>query len=649
MSTTERSASGETASMTTVHPLDSLTAKEISYAVEILREERDLNDKCRFAGVMLNEPPKEQILSFEPGEDFEREAAIVMVDGYEGKGYEGVISLSQSKVISWEQIPGEVQPPIVLEEFDECEEACKNNPEFQAALAKRGITDMDLVVVDPWSAGSYGDEEGRRLSRALTWVRLDPEDNSYAHPVDNLITIVDLNKMEVVKVEDHGVVPVPQERGNYSPEAVGEMRQDLKPLEITQPDGNSFEVNGHEIRWQKWRFRIGFTPREGLVLYTVNYNDGGRERPILYRASLSEMVVPYGDPRPVHWRKNAFDAGEYNVGALANSLELGCDCLGEIRYFDGIVSDGKGNPLTIKNAVCLHEEDYGTLWKHFDMRTEDTEVRRSRRLALSFFATVANYEYGFFWYFYQDGNIEFEGKLTGIVSTGALPPGEKTRHGQLLNNDGLYAPIHQHFFNFRLDMDVDGQKNSVYEVNTEAVPSGEENPYGNAYYAKATPLNTESDGKRTVDSLSARYWRITNESSKNQLGEPVAYKLVPKTNVLPFAQPDAQVNKRAGFASKHFWVTPYEPSERHAAGAYPNQNPGGDGLVKWSEQNRSVEDEDIVIWYTLGAHHPVRLEDWPVMPMEYAGFMLKPEGFFDRNPALDVPRSNKNDHCGHKD
>lgn len=613
-----------------------------------MRKEWELSDKCRFAGVVLNEPSKEQVLSFNPGDDFEREAAIVMIDGNKEKAYEAVVSLDREEIGSWEEVPEEVQPPIVLEEFDECEQACKENPEFQEALARRGITDMDLVVVVPWSAGSYGDEEGRRLSRALTWVRLDPEDNPYAHPVDNLVTVVDLNKMEVVRVEDSGVVPVPQEKGNYTPEAAGE-RKDLKPLEITQPEGTSFEVAGHEVRWQKWRLRIGFTPREGLVLYTVSYNDDGKERPILYRAALSEMIVPYGDPRPVHWRKNAFDAGEYNVGALANSLELGCDCLGEIRYFDGVVSDGKGNPLTIKNAVCMHEEDYGLLWKHFDHRAEEAEVRRSRRLVISFIATVDNYDYGFFWYFYQDGTIEFESKLTGIISTGALPPGEDTRHGQRVNNDGLYGPIHQHFFNFRLDMDVDGQKNSVYEVNTEAVPPGDENPHGNAFYAKATLLETEADGGREVNMQSSRYWRIVNESSKNRVGESVAYKLMPKsTNVLPFAQEDSQLRKRAGFATKHFWVTPYEPSERHAGGAYPNQSSGDDGLVNWTEQNRSVKEEDVVIWYTLGAHHPVRLEDWPMTQAEYSGFMLKPEGFFDRTPSLDVPRPGKNGHCGHE-
>jgi primary-amine oxidase len=158
------------------HPLTPLDEQEISAAVEIFKREHNLGEKIRFAGVVLHEPPKEQVLAFKPGDDFERDAHVAMVNSAEEATYEAVISLSEGKVKSWEHIP-DVQPPIVLEEADECEKACKENPEFQEALRKRGIMDMDLVVVDAWSAGSYGDEEGRRLSRALTWVRLDPEDN----------------------------------------------------------------------------------------------------------------------------------------------------------------------------------------------------------------------------------------------------------------------------------------------------------------------------------------------------------------------------------------------------------------------------------------------------------------------------------------
>jgi primary-amine oxidase len=473
------------------HPLAPLTLEEVREAVGIVHEERDLGPRHRFAGLTLNEPPKEEVLAFEDGDAFEREAFAVILDGNDGSTYEAVISLTRGAITSWTQVPN-VQPPIVLEEFDECEAACKESSEFQESLRKRGIEDMDRVLVDPWSAGSYGDEEGRRLSRALTWVYVEGDHNAYAHPVDNLVTIVDLNEMEVVRVEDHGVVPIPQESGAYEPNGRS-TRAGLKPLEITQPDGPSFEIEGHEIRWQKWSFRIGFTPREGLVLYTVGYEDGGRVRPVLYRASLSEMVVPYGDPRPGQWRKNAFDAGEYNVGALANSLELGCDCLGEIRYFDAVMVNGAGDPVEIKNAVCLHEEDAGLGWKHYDMRADTAEVRRSRRLVVSFIATVANYEYGFYWNFYQDGTIEFDGKLTGIVSTGAVGPDVKPAHGQLLNKDGLYGPIHQHFMNFRLDLDVDGRENRLYEVHTEAVPPGDANPHGNAYLSRSTLLERESE------------------------------------------------------------------------------------------------------------------------------------------------------------
>lgn len=629
------------------HPLEPLTAAELSTAVDILRRERSLGQGCRFVSATLHEPPKDHVLAFSPGGPFQREVFFVLFDRADGMTYEAVVSLSEGRVSRWRAVPG-VQPQVMVEEFFECERIVKESPEVQDALRKRGITEFDGVIVDPWSAGNYGDEEEGRLLRALAWVKMaGPDDNGYAHPVENLVVYVDMNARQVVRVEDYGVVPVPAKPGNYTPEEVGELRADLKPVEITQPDGVSFEVDGHEVRWQKWRFRIGFTPREGLVLHTLGYEDKGRVRPILYRASLSEMVVPYGDPTPVHSRKNAFDAGEYNVGMLANSLELGCDCLGEIRYFDAVMVDNEGGPFVIKRAVCMHEEDFGLLWKHMDFRTERTEVRRSRRLVISFIATVGNYEYGFYWYLYQDGTIEFQVKLTGVVSTGAVKPGEKPSHGQLLNSDGLYAPIHQHFFNVRLDMDVDGTRNSVYEVHTEAEPPGPGNPLGNAYRTVTTLLPRESEAQRIIDPLSARYWKVINPSATNAVGEPVAYRLVPHANVLPFAQPDAGVLKRAAFITKHLWVTPCAPGEMYAAGDYPNQHPGGAGLAEWTRADRSVDDTDVVVWYTFGSHHAARLEDWPVMPVQYAGFTLQPFGFFDENPALDVPPPASNGHCEH--
>lgn len=226
--------------------------------------------------------------------------------------------------------------------------------------------------------------------------------------------------MEVLAVEDHGEVPLPPLTGYYTADSVGPLRTDLKPLEIVQPEGPSYSVSGNRVDWQRWSFRVSFTAREGLVLHQVSYRDQGRERPVLYRAALSEMVVPYGDPGPVHNRKNAFDVGEYGVGRLANSLSLGCDCLGTIRYFDVDQVTAAGKVMTMPRVICLHEEDAGTLWKHTDWRSEHCEVRRSRRLVISFFATVGNYDYGFYWHFYKDGSMDVEIKLTGCLSVGAI-------------------------------------------------------------------------------------------------------------------------------------------------------------------------------------------------------------------------------------
>jgi primary-amine oxidase len=618
------------------HPLDSLDAAEMRQTAAILRGAGKVGEGVKVIAFTLHEPTREALRAFAAGQALEREVLAILLDGRSGETEEVVVSLTRGRVASARRLRG-VQPPIVFGELRAVEQAVKDDSRWQAAMRRRGITDFGLCMVDLWSAGNFGtDAPAQRLSRALTWVRSHPADNGYAHPVDGVVTIVDLNALTVVTVEDHRLVPVPAGDGNYTPDAVGALRTDVKPLEIRQPDGPGFTVDGHEVRWQRWRFRIGFNYREGLILHTIGYEDGGRERPVLHRAALSDMVVPYGDPRPGYFHRNAFDAGEYGIGSSANSLALGCDCLGEIRYLDAVVADMRGEPEIIQNAVCLHEEDAGILWKHTDSRRGAVEVRRSRRLVVSFIATVGNYEYGFYWQFYQDGALELVVKMTGIISNGALDGGAVPPWGEVVA-PGVYGPIHQHFFNVRLDPAVDGPRNSVYEVDTVADPPGPENPHGNAFRTRATLLARESEAQRTVEPRAARFWRIVNPSSPNRLGGRAGYRLMPGENVPPFAAPDASVSRRAGFMTRHLWVTRYDPAERYAAGEYPNQHPGGAGLPAYAAADRPLEDAELVVWYTFGAHHVVRPEDWPVMPVVSLGFMLKPDGFFDRSPALDVP------------
>lgn len=627
--------------LTHIHPLEPLSAGEVRQAVAILQNSGHVNSTTRFVSVSLKEPPKACIYGDIQTDQIDRDAFAVLFDNATNACHEAVVSLKENRLVSWKHIPG-VQPTMTADEQVECEQAVLASPEFKAALKRQfGTDDTSLVMVDIWSAGNYGapEESTRRMARPLCFMRADPTDNGYARPIEGIRPVVDLNEMRVIRVEEYGHWPLPPLPGNYASSRVPEKRPGIKPLEITQPEGPSFQVEGRVVRWQNWSLVVGFNAREGLTLHDIRYNDGGKERSILYRASLTEMVVPYGDPSATQFRKNAFDVGEYGMGMCANSLELGCDCLGLIHYFDADLTTSRGEPLTIKNAICMHEEDYGILWKHTDRRLPETpEVRRSRRLVISSVSTVENYEYGFFWHLYQDGNIQLELKLTGILSLGTLQPGETSKYGAMIAPQ-LYAPVHQHFFNVRLDFAVDGTNNSVQRVDVVQDEPGPANPNGNAFSAQATTLKTEKEARDHLNLQTARTWKVVNPNVRNALGSPVGYKFMPMDNSFPMAQPSAWWRKRAGFVDYHVWVTPFDETEQFAAGDYPNQSQGGDGLTKWTEQDRPIENTDLVFWYTFGHTHIPRPEDYPVMPTAYIGFLLKPNGFFTMNPANDVPPS----------
>ncbi|MEO1063804.1 MAG: primary-amine oxidase [Actinomycetota bacterium] len=633
--------SDTTLERTATHPLDRLSEDETRAGVALVKADERFGERMRFGSVNLHLPAKETVLGFTPGDAIDRAVDVILLDGGDGSTHEVTASITAGEVTSWERIEG-VQPSVIIDEFFESEAAIQGDPDFQAAMAKRGITDMDLVTIDPWSAGNYGDpvESDHRIIRGLVWVHDQPGDNQYARPVDGLTVLYDLTEGRILRIDDERVLPVPGESGDWARQFTGEPRNSIKPLEITQPEGPSFTVDGDHLSWQKWDLRIGWSTREGLVLNTITYTDGDEVRPVIYRASLAEMTVPYGDPSVTQARKNAFDVGEYGLGMLANSLVLGCDCLGEIHYLDTHFTDASGEVISLPQSICIHEEDAGISWKHTDFRTETVEVRRLRRLVVSFIATVGNYEYGIYWYLYQDGRIENEIKLTGILSTGGLDTGETTRYGTELG-DHLYGPNHQHFFCTRLDMWIDGTANSVVEVDTHAAPS-DENPWGNAFHGVQTVLETEQAAQRLVDPLVARYWKVISTERTNKMGTPTGYKLMAGENCLPLATDESSIKQRAGYMWKHLWVTPYAPDERWPAGAYPNQHAGGDGLPAYTAGDRDVADTDVVVWYVMGHNHLPSLEDWPVMPVASIGFTLKPTGFFDQSPAMDLPPS---DHC----
>ena len=624
--------------MTNSHPLDPLSADEIRQAAAILRRDRTISDTWRFASIELKEPAKDTLAAGPPGA---REAIVVCWDRADGLAHRAIVSLTGDKVTTWEDLPGQ-QPNMTADEWHECDEMLRAHPELTQALARRGITDMSLVLTDMWAYGAalvperYKD---RRIGWSDVWYRGSELGNPYAHHVTGLHPVVDLNTMTLLELED-------SDPGDRSPDVMGEYLPSLLPmrlrevtrLEITQPEGVGYTLDGHLLNWQNWQLRLGFNHREGLVLHQVGFRDGNRLRPVAHRLSFAEMVVPYRDASPDHYRRTAFDIGEWGLGFMTTSLSLGCDCLGEITYLDAVVHDSRAEPRTIPNAICIHEEDSGIGWKHVDERA-GAEVRRARRLVVSFHVTVANYEYLVYWRFYQDGNIECEVRATGVLVTShASAPGTRPQNGTLVDLD-TYAPFHQHFIVARLDLDVDGAANTVYATDSVPAPAGGEDPYGLGLTVRSTPLRTEAEGKQDYDWGTQRGWKVVNDNVPNGLGTPVGYKLVPSAAFPPLLDPASPAYQRAEVIGHTLWVTPYREDERWPCGDFPVQSEHDSGLAVWTRADRSIENTDVVLWYVFGIHHITRPEDWPVMPSDIVSFWLKPFGFFDRNPALDVPPS----------
>lgn len=638
------------------HPLDSLSTEEFRQTAEILRRGGLVGDGWRFTSIELKEPEKSWVKAWRPGDPVPRTSFAVLLDRAENKTYEATVDLTGEKVVSFEHIPG-VQPNFTVDEFYEIDEAMRKHPDVIAALADRGFTDMSLILIDTWAYAKALMPASVELARAVLrrtekypnrrlgwcdlWARATPEGNPYGHPVSGLQLVVDMNTHELLEIDNDHSYGQPETDCEYVPSVRGiEPRTDVKPLHITQPDGPSFTLDGSELKWLNWTCRLGFNYREGPVIYQLTFDDNGTKRDVAYRMSLAEMVVPYRDPSFDHFRRTAFDIGEWGLGVMTTSLELGCDCLGEIVYVDATLANTRGEPYTIKNAICLHEEDNAVLWKHVDYK-HGAEVRRQRRMVISCHATVANYEYLIYWRLYQDGNIECEIRATGIMVTTPFPEGSSPPPYGTVVDKNTYAPFHQHFLVARLDLDVDGEDNTVMEIDSVAPPVSGDNPYGLALVTEATPITSEAESARDFDWSTQRSWKVVNPNKTNKHGTNVSYKLVPGACFPPMMDELSPQYLRAPVIGHTLWVTKNSPDERWPAGAYPVQSEFDTGMTEWIKDDASLLNTDVVLWYVFGIHHITRMEEWPIMSVDTVSFWLKPSGFFDRNPSIDAPPTAK--------
>lgn len=594
-----------------------------------------------FISVLLHEPDKQVVLAWKPGQSAPREADVTLMR--KGVTIEAQVDLVAKELESWKEIPG-AQTAIFVSEIEGMSDTILADQRVKAALGKRGITDLNMVECDsvPLAYFAYSEQDSHRIGFVDCSV-LHGAYHGWGRTVPGLTVEVDLVERKVLQVIDEGSLP-PSPPTNFE-EARESPRPGTKPGIISQPMGPSFEIKDGEVAWQNWRFRFRLDSRNGVILSLVRFDDGGRLRSVLYEGMVSELFVPYMDATR-GWSTTMFvDVGEFYPGGILQGLREGVDCPSNAEYFDGISTNEKGAPVLHPGQACLFEKfDGNVAWRHGD-ENNNVWARPARSLVLRSAAVIGNYDYLLDWEFQQDGTIRGAVGATGIIETRAVaaetvgdahPANGVESYGHLVAKNTL-GVNHDHFFSYRLDLDVDGQNNSfmMHRLVRKELPQG--GPRKSIWVAEPCIAANEREGMMDIHLETPSMWLFINPSVKGPLGHPTGYEIMPGATAASLLDPDDGMQKAGAFSTHQLWVTPYQPNERYAAGTYPISSKGNDGLAAWTKANRKIENTDIVAWYTLGFHHITREEDWPVMPTMWHDFLIRPFDFFSQNPVLDLP------------
>lgn len=634
------------------HPLDPPTWQEHWAVLEVLRTAERLDDSTSFSLVLLQPPEKQAVWAWRGGERLPRTLQVVTRRGTVTS--EAIVDVANRTLLSWTDVPG-AQAPWLDSEFEVMADEVKQHPAFLEAMARRGITDLFFIRCSGGPPGRFGleEERGRRVAHVecqdTRGVR-----NTWTRGIEGLTVVYDMDAREVLRVVDEGVVPVPTTVADYDAGALGAPTVNAHPMRIDQPAGAAYTLEGNQVAWDSWRFHVRPDQRVGTVISLVRWVEEARERPILYEGSLSEIFVPYMDPSAGWYTRNFLDAGEYTAGGLIKPLTRGVDCPAGAAYLSMVVTGDDGRPRDVPDVICLFERYAGDMaWRHL---AQTHEGRPKRDLVVRSVAVLGNYDYVFDWIFQQDGSMRVATGATGIAEAKPVTPrdalvatatnGNGTGNGAAevradaygrFVDGNIVAVNHDHYFSYRLDLDVDGAVNTVRKdlLKTEMLPA--DHARRSVWVVEGAPLRTEAEGKLMVDMHRPALWRVTSQDVRNRNGYATSYQLVPGMSVMTLLAENDWPRQRAGFIDHHLWVTPYRADERYAAGMYPTLSEPGEGLPRWTAANRSIEQTDVVLWYTAGMHHVVRAEDWPVMPVVWNTFELRPFDFFGGNPALRAP------------
>ena len=626
----------------THHPLDPLSYQEIWKVLEIVRDAGHMDRETRFSQLTLHEPPKSEVLAWRPGTAVPRKGYALVRRGNDA--FEAIVDLTAGRVTSWSPLK-DAQPNWSGDDYKAVIDSVLEHPDFLAALKDRGITDTTFLDCSTGPPGYFGTEEerGRRIGNVRC---SEPRGvrNAWTRQVEGLSAVVDLDSEKVLRVVDDGPVALTGTDGDYDRTKLERPRAVPGPIDTRQPLGPGFEIDGFQVRWQNWRFHLRPDQRVGAVLSLVGYQEesGGPERSVMYQGYLSELFVPYMDPSFGWYRRNFIDVGEFMAGGFAKALLRGRDCPDYATYIDTVISNDKGRPSTLPDTICVYERETGDpAWRHWAAEMPDS--RRSRDLVVRVGAVVGNYDYLLDWIFRQDGSIEVRVGTTGILEVKAVKDKDALHanskadaYGRFVDRN-IVAVNHDHYFSYRLDLDIDGTANRFVVDRLVTKRLAADHPRRSLWVRDEHVPASEHEARLDINLKRPALWRIQSSDRRNSSGYATSYQLVPGRNANTLLSEDDYPRRRAGFIDHHLWVTPQRDAERYAAGEHPTLSEPGLGLPAWTAADRDIRDTDIVVWHTIGMHHLPRSEDWPVMPTVWHGFELRPFDFLDRNPALDLP------------
>jgi primary-amine oxidase len=634
------------AQTSTAHPLDALSAEEIATTVTALREAGDADNATRFALIGLDEPDKAKVLAWQPGQPFARKAFVIA--RRDRTIYEGVVDLATRQVESWEAKADVQTAATGREDSTKAKAITIADPAWRAAMRQRGYDTIapEKLFCAPFPAGYLGDpaEAGRRLIRVGCFDTSVSGNNIWGRPIEGLHAVVDLDAGKVIRLVDTGRVPLSSDAHSFegAPPIPARPLDDALARAGVVLDG---EWAGAAVRWKNWSFHYRMDRRAGLILSLVRYRDGDRDRPVLYRGSIAELFVPYMDPDPNWSFRTWLDVGENDFGFMASELRPGIDCPADAAFLDALLAGSRGEPLHGASVVCLFARDTGApLWRHAEAANRSYAGRPAVELVLRTIESVGHYDYVIDWVLTEAGVIRIDVGATGIDEVKGVaardmadPSAAKDSATGMLVAPNLAAINHDHFLSLRLDVDIDGSANAL--MRQKLVPQPAAGDTGRrSLWAVAEEAVGEEGPVAAGEHRGAEVWRIVNPNATNGLGQPPGYELRLGHSATSLLAPDDLPQRRAAFSAAPLWVTAYEPKELYAAGLYPNQSRGGDGLPAYAARRRAVDNGDIVLWVTLGFHHLPRPEDWPVLPTMWHSVALVPYGFFDHNPSVQAPR-----------